>query len=1081
MPEAQAIWVRDARAWAAAVVALPAPGLLPGRVVLVPNERVAHSLRRELLRLGRADALPGTLFLSAIAAAQAVLRGAGVRFQLGEDRLRPSRVARLFTGARAQLEHFPIGLLRTAQGWDEAFARTIGELERAGLSASDLAGDAHAALRDIGQVWRLLDEEAGEGWTVARTLAEAAMVLSPGTWPFPGATLAAVDGHESVVHARFVRAIPGVVLALHEARPYRAGHLARLRELLAIEIPTPVSRAPTSDGERELLVAYLFEPPESIGSTNRGWSAGPAEPAMVILEEHAGIESELEGAADWVAQRVLAGTPLEDIAVLTPGNSHLAGSVAERLQRLPWQGGSLPVYLPEGRPAASCAAGARIVAILRALRAWLPADSLASVLPFLSARLGDAMHLSREEAIELVYSLGTLGGSPASPDGALSWKGRLLAAEQRILAELANTGAIDTREDTSRATRNLARLQSHLARLRAVRPAVDALCEVARLVVQRAPLTAIWPALRAFLDAHARLPESGAPMPALLASALGPLLDDPMSAAISGDDAMRAIEEVLGRLSLPDGRFGEPAVYVGSLSGAAGVPFRAVRVVGLCEGAFPSVPREDPVLPQELLARLVARVPAAAMIRTPTERSLAQLHGLDRIVRDTSDAIALSAPSLDANRTQREPSAVFIEVAAAVGRPDVATGKQRRGVSNLGSLQRDWFQPARRAAATFRTETPLTEAAWEDRVAGAAPNSRSVAVPAAWSDRTEIDLVRIRALAAEDASPGACDGLLVSRALLPRLPGLGPELAISASSLGTLLSCPHRFLLQKVLGWDEPAAAPSPAAIDPRQYGSLFHRVAEEFFREHGEAFLNSGSTLSRWDARAAAIADRAFDELVESYPIAGDSARQAQRDGLRREFREFLRREIESAGKVRFADVERSFGYPTPLRIPVGRQALHVHGYIDRIDRRGRTTVVRDLKTGRSKPRRDAQQGPTHTIDVQIGLYGIVTRLLASAWGLTDRIEVAYTFVSGRGESERAFREDFEVLEEAATGWLRLAARLLSEASFPRTTDPEDCRFCPFEPVCGPKKHGRAVGVLDGATGALGDFRSLKRGENGE
>src|SRR6478609_5082696 len=118
MPDVAASWVRDSRAWARAVVDLPTTGPLPSRTVLVPSERVAHSLRRELLRMGRPDVLPGTLFLSAVAAAQGVLREVGTSFRLGEEDLRPVRLARLFGREDLGLKHFPVDLLGTAQGWD---------------------------------------------------------------------------------------------------------------------------------------------------------------------------------------------------------------------------------------------------------------------------------------------------------------------------------------------------------------------------------------------------------------------------------------------------------------------------------------------------------------------------------------------------------------------------------------------------------------------------------------------------------------------------------------------------------------------------------------------------------------------------------------------------------------------------------------------------------------------------------------------------------------------------------------------------------------------------------------------------
>src|SRR2546428_12836792 len=71
--------------WAEAVAALPVQGPLPCRTVLVPRERVAHALRRELLLMGRAEALARTRFVTPIAAAAEVMRAADGQFTPGEE------------------------------------------------------------------------------------------------------------------------------------------------------------------------------------------------------------------------------------------------------------------------------------------------------------------------------------------------------------------------------------------------------------------------------------------------------------------------------------------------------------------------------------------------------------------------------------------------------------------------------------------------------------------------------------------------------------------------------------------------------------------------------------------------------------------------------------------------------------------------------------------------------------------------------------------------------------------------------------------------------------------------------------
>ena len=93
--------------WAGAIARLPVDGPLPCRTVLVPRERVAHALRRELLRAGLPHALAGTRFVAPIAAAVEVLRSASVAGAPGEESLRPPRLLTLF-GQELPLADFPL-------------------------------------------------------------------------------------------------------------------------------------------------------------------------------------------------------------------------------------------------------------------------------------------------------------------------------------------------------------------------------------------------------------------------------------------------------------------------------------------------------------------------------------------------------------------------------------------------------------------------------------------------------------------------------------------------------------------------------------------------------------------------------------------------------------------------------------------------------------------------------------------------------------------------------------------------------------------------------------------------------------
>ncbi len=1060
------------RDWANAIAALPVDGPLPARTALVPRERVALALRRELLRVGRPDVLAGTRFLTPVAAAIEVLRAAGVAFEPGAEALRPARLLALFRRG-LPLEHFPLDLLTERPGWAEAFARTLEDLEATGLRPDTLAASESARLRDVAAIWRAVDELSGGSWTRQRISQGAALALErrPEGWPFTSAVLAPVFGNVTAAEARLLRAIPDVTLGLVAARPARAHHLDRIEALLgraALEALLSTHAPRSSASERDLLASYLFESPALLADPARPRSAGPD--GTVHLEEHAGIESEVEATADWVAREVLDGTPLEEIAVLLPELDSLAGLVSQRLARLPWHEGPLPVHVAGGLPLTGTTSGARALAVVRALRAHLAGEALAEVLPALRPIGDDARHLSHGGAMDLAWSLGTAGGNHAHPEGALEWSARAIRREPDLAAQLERMRAAgDESPGFARKARDLERL---LADLRAVKPALEALVDVARLVVSGAPLGEVWPALRALFEKWLLQPGDGPRVQALLDERLAGIASDPACAALDLDDALRLIEDAIVATRTTNGRFGEPAVYVGTVRDAVGLPFRAVRVIGLAEGHLPALPREDPVIPDRLRAGLRTVGVDGKEIAPPAaaDRALEALHALDTVIRDAGLRVALSLSRLDTLRSQREPSSVILEAAAALGRPNATTGEPGAVVPDARALRRDAFVPARRATLEFRRGVPLGETAWHDGVAAGA-----LAIPARWRGTASLDLERI-ALLRDAEGPGPLDGILGAAAASCSVPGLTPARPISPSALQTLLACPHLFLLGNVLGFDEPVSAPRPREIGQPAYGALFHLVAEGFFRVHGASFCARQDTLEQWRAEADVTVERVFAAFLEQYPLVGDVVRGRERERLRGDLYDLLEHEWAGATTpLRFIGVERPFGVPVPVELPTGGRSLFVRGQIDRIDVDGPSTLVRDLKTGRAHPRVGKKAAPDPALDIQIAVYGLVAQHLATEWQIPPRISAAYAYV-GRGADERAWRDDFhKVLEPAAREWLAIAAELLAERSFPRTPDVDDCTYCCFRPVCGDGVYARAARLLAAGTGALARFRAIK------
>lgn len=1049
--------------WARAIADLPSSGLLPSRTVLVPNSAIRHALQRDLIQSGQS--LLGVRFLSPVAAASEALRHANIRFREGEDGLRRARLLALFRERELSLEYFRLEVLEKTLGWEDAFARTLQGLEAAAIRPESLPVSLHPRWKDIQTVWQALDKSAGPSWTSPRILLEAAKLLeqSPAHWPYDGPTLALVSGAFSPALARFLQAIEGARISLSPARPLRDAYLDSVRdafgERAAEEIQRVCEKAPPEDPkERELLQAYLFASQERLFATNRPRSQG--DDGSVNLEEHAGTDEEIEAAAQWVMRLVLDDRlSLDEIAVLSPMADPLATLVAERIESLGEGESTIPVHLADGRPLGSTAGGVRVLSVVRALRSHLDLPSFIEALQYL--RLGERNRFSRDEAIELATSLGTAGGHAAGPADALQWLDRLRALLSKEPDAKGNSPESEPAASTKtwREEHRVRQLES----LRALEPALEALTEVARLVLNGARLDEIVTAYWQLITRAVVIPAADLTLADAIRGALQGLSDDTVCASLQGDDALRVIEDTLLAMRIPQKRYGEPAVFVGSIASAVGLSFRAVRILGLAEGSLPSIPREDPVLPDEYRQKGLPSLPQLAETSV-----LEQLHALDRVVREVSGEIVFSFARTDANRTQREPSSIFLDFAAAIGRPNQQSGDNASNIPSLRALERDAFPLSRARLQVFRQASPVSQRQWLERVATSSPD-----LPSSWQDHVATDLERLHGLESDIASFSPKHGI-IDEALSRPLPGMSEEFPISATALKNFFECPYRFLLTNLLGLRARSEAPSGREIDAMAYGSLFHRTAELFFTEHGAAFGEREGSLTDWQAKAAGVVQQSFDEFLESYPLIGEALRNQQRERLRTDFQRFLEYDWQEGRAREFHDVEKPFAEDGPIAIRVGDRSLYVRGIIDRVDQQDGKTIVRDLKTGRCHSLDEHPISPE--LDIQIALYGIVAKARAKDWGLPSKVGVAYAHINDRTEIERAFYDNFDLLEARALDWLDLFVRMAEERVFPRTTRADDCTYCDHLSTCGEGAAGKSEELLEEASGVLAEFRNLKK-----
>jgi RecB family exonuclease len=1046
--------IRDIEDWVDAVCAMPRMELLSQRVVVVPNGRVAHALRRRLAERGDHHVLAGTLFAHVATLAAETLALAGIAYRAGEESLRRPRIAALLEHP-LPLRYFDQMFLRTTPGWARALARSIDDLEGAGVSPPQLAAQGGAAA-DVAAIWTELIASCQGSWTMQRILAEAADCLerSPAQWQLGAHTLAAVTGHESAAQARFLRAIPNVRVVPVFARPLRAAHMARVARLFGDATRDALAATHARDAhatDRDRLALRFLEPP-SVDRPDTGSTPGaPQRDGTAELEEYAGLEAEIEAAVDWVTREVMEHqTPLGELAILMPRPDPYTSLLIERLARLPWLDLDAPaVVVANGVPVASHVDGTRLLSLIRALRDSLHIDSLAELVPCL--RLEGGVRLGQDAAVELLQRLGTLGGSPADPYRSVEWASRAEARAQAIAAHLKLHASL-TDEDSGVYERDAQRRLAE--RIAAVLPGLRGLCGLAERVLQPAPFSELWPAVLAFAETHLRMTQ-GSRMLHLLNRVLSPLCEAAPIGGRHGQDALALIESTLHTLRIPLGRYGEPLLYIGTVQSAVGLPFTSIRVLGLSEGQIPSSPREDPVLPDLLRASVDPNLPQSS------DTINRQLHALDRVVRGSARRVAFSSPRLGAERSNREPSAMFVEAAVAIDRTTAVPSRE--------VLEGTYFAPARRGLREHRLRTPLLCSARLERQALLGQLEASTALP-----HSALSPTRMRRLM-DATEPGPFDGLLGADLPIERIPGLHPLRPISASRLKALLECPFRFMLNSLLGFREPADPADFTQFDARTYGSLMHRVVEEFSKLHGKSFAARGKSLEDFRVLASEIAVEELRLLLEEYPLGSGSSVEQQRKRLLRDLSRFLEYDWDEGRPGTFVAAEKEFGWAAPFAIDVAGEPLYLRGAIDRLDIRDGRTLLRDLKTGKHKPRNPGD-APDPTEDIQIGLYGLVAQAHAATWSLPHELDAAYVYPRASTDPERAFsREEYQLLEAKTRQWLAVAAGLLRARAFPRTPRERDCQFCKFKPVCGPDAPERAKQVIDERPQVLAAFGELK------
>ena len=506
------------------------------------------------------------------------------------------------------------------------------------------------------------------------------------------------------------------------------------------------------------------------------------------------------------------------------------------------------------------------------------------------------------------------------------------------------------------------------------------------------------------------------------------------------------------------------------IDGAGRSGRRLTFVVGLDAGRFPDVARTDALLGDAERERLAGKDDVRPL-PTIAERIDERRHAFAAMLARLRGTVTVSYAAWNAAEGRTvAPAADLLQVfRLKTGTPAADYDAMQRALAPHASA-------VPRSAQLDATDTWL-DALDDDGVL----RSGVSAVAAAYPELS-------RGLRAADER--ARDVPTPFRGVLRPRPSFDPrsrDRAVSATQLQVLGTCPHRYLLQYVLGArapDDPEATPG-AWLNPLERGSALHEVFERTLssaRAQGlprDPLVPTDAEAERLRTIAAETLDEVLTRLQEEQPPPGPAVFDAERRALRSDVRAFVSMLLESPRD--WIALEAVFGEDAPVQIDLPSGPLRIRGKIDRIDRLpDGTLAVVDYKTGSAIP-----------FERGTGVYHGGRRLqhafyATGAESLHDGTvaSVEYHFPGSRGGNERVRYTRADIADSAG-----LVDHLLTMAGrgwFVPTEDGRaDCRFCDYANVCRVRVYQRdnvdsppaewSKRLYDGDAEALRALRTLR------
>jgi RecB family exonuclease len=757
----------------------------------------------------------------------------------------------------------------------------------------------------------------------------------------------------------------GVVFVLLPQELSRRGaallaEVARQREVVVLP---GLTGSPDADHAVLRSVAWLGATTPSVAESPPATS--DAAGLRVVTASDA--DDEARAAVRVVVAAARAGTPLERIAILHPGDEHSAALVEHHVQAA-----ELPSNGATSERVADRVAGRVLLALLALAGAPAPhrADVFAILAgaPLRSAGSGVVPSVAWER---LSREAGIIGLSRADWDARLTH----LAAEKQRDADVQHA---DDRAGLAR------RLQHDAEQALALRDFVlDLLDRLADLKGRRTWATLAQGAADLLVEhlgaerQRARWPAAEREAASKVEAALDRLAHlDPV--APSPD--LRRFERTLALELETDlgrrGRFGE-GVLVGRVGLALGLDLDLVVVVGMAEGVLPTRQRDDALLPDR--DRLVAGddMPVAA------DRQRREHRELLAAVAAAQHIVVLTMPRGDLRRTTEHVASRWLT--------ELVWDRHEVRLFSDELLRHDatWITHVPSFVAGLRgAPWPATE---QEARLGMVLAGRRLAGDAALERATT--LLAARAADALTAFDGHLIGVIVPSPV-------DATQVMSPTRLETWASCPYLYFVRHLLDVepvDDPEELLNLPALDQ---GTLVHRTLEGYVNE----LITRAATDIQPDL---ALLGRHFELACQAAEARGVTGRSVlwrhQRDELWRHLCEFVTLDAARRAAERSMPLatELRFGFadaPTPaIEVDVGAgRTLRFRGSIDRVDRAGDGhLVVTDYKYSSTFKYRDLRpENPTANGGLlQLPIYALAAQAAFDEGRLPLPVTARYAF----------------------------------------------------------------------------------------